>query len=369
VFLPQQPPDPDFSKKKQPATFTDLTNLINAMRRGQIDVLFLHDTNPLFELPPWVRFQEAMRAVSLIVSFSSAIDETSLWADLVLPDHSYLESWGYRLPATGADRPCISGLQPVVSPLYDTRATADVFLTLAASLGGAVAKALPWADEASFLKESSADLFNSSIGSYDARTPSGFWSRWRQTGGWWSEKPIQAEPVLAYPLDTPISVPAPRFSGALGRYPYHLLPYSSITLSDGRAANSPLLQELPDPMTTARWGTWIEINPQTAALLGVENNQIVRVISSQAEIEAPVVIFPGIRPDTVSMPIGEGHTSFGRFANDRGVRVMDLVAAFAATVNIQMLWASTRVAIEPTQRFYQIARLESLEGDGRETIR
>lgn len=369
VFLPQQVPAADFRFERPSATFTELTDLINAMRRGQIDVLFLHGTNPLYELPAWARFEEAMRSVGLIVSFSPMIDETALWTDLVLPDHTNLESWGFRLPEPGADRPCISSLQPVISPLYDTRATADVFLTLAASLGGKTAQALPWADEVSFLEQLSSELFDSSIGQIEARTPSGYWSRWRQHGGWWSQKPILEEPVLSYNLDEPISVPSPRFSGALGRYPYHLLPYPSVTLSDGRGADSPLLQEIPEPMTTARWGTWVEVNPQTAELLGVENNQIVRIISSQAELEAPIVILPGIRPDTVAMPVGQGHTSFGRFADDRGVNALDLIASFAATVDVQLLWASTRVAIEPTQRTYRVARLESLEGDGRETIR
>jgi anaerobic selenocysteine-containing dehydrogenase len=369
VFLPQPVPATSIPGAKTQATFTELIDLINAMRRGQVDLLFIHGSNPLFELPTWVRFLEGMRSVPLVVSFSSVVNETALWADLVLPDHTSLESWGYQIPAPGADRPCISQYQPVASPLYDTRATADVFLTLASSLGGRTAQALPWSNEVEYLEQTSAELFDSSIGQFDARTPSGFWSRWRQFGGWWSEKSIRQEPILKHPLDEALSMPEARFAGVEGRYPYHLLPYPSISLSDGRGANSPLLQEIPDPVTTARWGTWIEINPDTAHMLGLEDNEIVRLVSPHGEVEVPVVIFPGIRPDTVAMPVGQGHTQLGRFADDRGAWIMSLIAPFAATAQVRLLWASTRVSIEKTNRVHQVARLESIEGEGRESIR
>ena len=69
------------------------------------------------------------------------MDETAVHCDLILPDHTCLEGWGYHVPAVG-DRPVISGQQPVMRPLYDTRATADVFLSMARDLGGLDAMAL-----------------------------------------------------------------------------------------------------------------------------------------------------------------------------------------------------------------------------------
>ena len=140
-------------------------------------------------------------------------------------------------------------------------------------------------------------------------------------------------------------------------------------MSDGRGANLPWLQEMPDPMTTARWGTWIEINPQTAADLGVENNDMVRVLSPQGEIEAVVVVFPGIRPDVVAMPIGQGHTEFGRYAKGRGSNPLDLLASVNDPETGSLAWGASRVRIIPTGNKYTLARLESLDGEGRETIR
>jgi anaerobic selenocysteine-containing dehydrogenase len=272
------------------------------MQSSRLDILFLKGANPLYELPSWTGFREAMMNVPLVVSFNSLLDETAVWADLVLPDHTYLESWGYQLPNPGADRPVVNSIQPVAAPLYDTRSTADVILTLASSLGGEVAQRLPWSDEVAFLEEASSALFDSSLANFDARSPSGFWAKWRQLGGWWSDNSIRREPEIAgLPQDT-LEMPEARFVGDEDEFPFHLMLYPSITLSDGRGANLPLLQEIPDPMTTARWGTWIEINPETAERLGLEDNQIVRISSLHGVLEAPVVVYPGIRPDTVAMP-------------------------------------------------------------------
>ena len=37
-----------------------------------------------------------------IVSFGSFLDETSSLADLILPDHSFLESWAESVPESGS---------------------------------------------------------------------------------------------------------------------------------------------------------------------------------------------------------------------------------------------------------------------------
>jgi anaerobic selenocysteine-containing dehydrogenase len=369
VFLPQPVPASRFNDPPSPASFSDLQRFIGQMQSGEIDLLFMYDCNPVYELPEWMRFVEGLRNVPMIISFSSVVDETALWSDLILPDHTYLESWGYQIPEPGADRPVVSSSQPVVTPLYDTRSTADVLLAVASSLGGTVAQELHWPDEVAFIEAASADLLGSSVGVYDARTPARFWNRWRQFGGWWSDKPFRKEPEARGPQQSPLNVPRASFAGDADRYPFHLLPYPSISLSDGRGANQALLQELPDPLTTIRWNTWVEINPETAAELGVENDHVVRVISEEGELEAPVMVHPGIRPDVIAIPLGQGHTDSGRFAARRGHNAMDLILPVSVTGDERLLWGATRVRIEPTGKHQKLARLESLEGEGRENIR
>jgi anaerobic selenocysteine-containing dehydrogenase len=369
IFLPPQVAEDVFSTSVSPSSFADVQGLIERMRSGDVELLFIHGANPVYELPTWSGFKEALSEVPLVVNFSPFIDETTIASDLLLPDHTYLEGWGYTIADPGADRPLISGQQPVVRPLYNTRSTADVFLGLSARLGDNVAAALPWADEVAFLEESSADLIGSSIGSYDASTSSGFWSRWRQLGGWWSGKPIRQEPVAIGLPDDPLHVSAASFQGNADEFPLFLLPYESITLSDGRGANLPWLQETPDPMTTARWNSWVELNPQTAEKLGVTDNDLVRITSPSGQLDLPVVVYPAIRPDVIGIPMGQGHQDYGRFAGERGANVIELVAPLSERTGPKFYWGATRVRVEPLNREGKLARLENLDGEGRESIR
>jgi anaerobic selenocysteine-containing dehydrogenase len=368
VFLSHPGPTAALRLTPPVDTFNSVLDLIARMKAGEIDLLLIHNANPMFELPAAAGFVEAIARVPFVISFSPFVDETSEQADLILPDHTYLESWGYQVPSPGADRPVVSSQQPVVRPLYDTLSTTDVLLRLAANLEGKASEALPWTDEATYLEESVGELHGSSLGAYDARTPAGFWALWRQYGGWWSEKEIPREPEVTEVVKQPLSLTAPQFEGDPQVYPLHLYPYPSVTLTDGRGANLPWLQEAPDPMTTARWGTWVELNPKTALSLGVSDNDVVRVISPYGQLEAPVVVYPGIRPDVIAVPVGQGHYDYGRYAEQRGSNPLTLIAPVSATETGVLAWGATRVRVEPTGRKQTLARLESLDGAGRETL-
>ena len=45
--------------------------------------------------------KDALAKVPYIVSFGNFADDTSVMADLILPDHSFLESWTDSRPETG----------------------------------------------------------------------------------------------------------------------------------------------------------------------------------------------------------------------------------------------------------------------------
>jgi len=369
IFLTTPPPTVALRRKPTVNPFSEVMNLIDRMKAGEVDLLLVHGMNPLYELPAATGFTEAITHVPYVVSFSPFVDETAVWADLILPDHTYLEAWGYQAPLPGADRPVISSQQPVVRPLHDTRSTAGVLIELAARLGGDVAQALPWANEESYIQEIVTELHGSSLGAFDARTPAGFWTLWRQYGGWWSENEIRREPEITDVVQKPLPTSTPQFYGDPEEYPFHLYPYSSIALTDGRGANQPWLQETPDPMTTVQWGMWVEINPQTASTLGVGDNDIVVVESPYGSIEASVVVYPGIRPDVVAIPIGQGHQDYGRFAQAvTGSNPFELVAPVTDPDTSSLAWGATRVRLSPTGRTKKLARVESLDGEGRESI-
>ena len=70
---------------------------------------------------------------------------------------------------------------------------------------------------------------------------------------------------------------APQFDGEAEQYPFHFLPYSSNAFLDGSLAHLPWLQEMPDPLTSAMWSSWVEINPATAERLGIGEGDVVEV--------------------------------------------------------------------------------------------
>ena len=102
----------------QTAPLAAIKELSERMKKKEIDLLLLGQVNPVFNLPFSEEFRQGLNSVPLVVSFSSYPDETSTLAGLVLPNHTFLESWGDYSPREG-----VSGLmQPVMGPVFQTRA-------------------------------------------------------------------------------------------------------------------------------------------------------------------------------------------------------------------------------------------------------
>lgn len=363
--LALSPPPSEAVVLPAPAPYSDVEALIERMRAGQIEVLLVHGANPAYDLPKAAGFLDAVAQVPFVVSFASIVDETAVWADLIVPDRTYLEGWGYGVVSPSFGLPVVSSQQPVVTPVFDSRASADILLTVARGIPAA-AKVLPWPDEVAFLKETIAQLGQGAAGGLD--TTDVLWASFQQHGGWWPASFASERPSFPSPESLPSSVqqfvgqsdPAPLQSeGSGGEYPYFLHLYGSDLLSDGRGANQPWLQGSPDPMTTVSWQTWVEINPATAEELGIEDGDIVRVVSPHGELEAPAYRYPAIRPDTVAIPAGQGHTDLGRYARDRGSNPVQLVGIQTDRTGSSLTWAGIRVKIAPTGQRQALARFES----------
>jgi molybdopterin-containing oxidoreductase family iron-sulfur binding subunit len=127
-----------------------------------------------------------------------------------------------------------------------------------------------------------------------------------------------------------------------------LLLTPSPALYDGRGANKPQLQELADPATKLAWVTWIEMHPATAARHNLRSGDVVRVSAGASSVEAVLYVWPGIRPDTVAMPIGQGHTAYGRHARGRGANPVALLAAAAADPSGALAYGQVKVTLNKT---------------------
>ena len=365
LALSNDPPVSNLVKSPE-ASYAEMQALTDRMLNGDVQMVLIHEANPVQSLPGVVGFVEALSHVPFVVSFSPVVDETSAWADMILPDRTYLESWGYEVVSPDNGSSIVGSQQPVVTPLYDTRATGDVLLTVAQGILAAKT-ALPWNDEVTFLQEMVGSLpegapQTAGAGGQDQEVR---WARFLQHGGWWPATRSSGRTVSSTPPRA-IRVSPPSFQGDPQEFPYYLHLYMSSLLSDGRGANQPWLQGVPDPMTTIAWQTWVELNPTTATDLGVQDGDLVVVISPYGEVEVPVYVYPAIRPDTVAIAVGQGHSDYGRYAQSRGADAMRLVGSFldrrGRSDGGGLSWATVRVKIVPTGQSVKVAMFENKVG-------
>jgi anaerobic selenocysteine-containing dehydrogenase len=320
-----------------------LAALAAGMLAGQspVDVLLIDSTNPVFTSPPAWKVRDAFDTAPFIASFGSFLDETSTLADLILPDHSFLESWVESVPESGSLVAVASVAPPVMRPLHQTRATGDVLLEVGRRLS--VPLGLPW------------QTFDEMIGvTFMALPPAAeggdAWTEAQEKGGWWGSVPVgMARPATAAvppsSAEAPVASTPPQFDGDAQQYPLHFLPYPSSAFLDGSTAHLPWLQEMPDPLTSAMWSSWVEINARTAQRLGIGAGDLVEVTSSQGRVRAPAFISPGIAPEIVAMPVGQGHQRFTRYASGRGDNPASLIAPMTEAATGAVAWAATRVRV------------------------
>ena len=89
---------------------------------------------------------------------------------------------------------------------------------------------------------------------------------------------------------------------------------------------------------------------------------MLRIKSAAGEIELPAYVYPAIRPDTIAIPFGQGHTALGRFAEGRGQNPLALVETITNADTGELAIGDTLVTIEKTGQRRPLARLESLKG-------
>jgi molybdopterin-containing oxidoreductase family iron-sulfur binding subunit len=146
--------------------------------------------------------------------------------------------------------------------------------------------------------------------------------------------------------------------GPTGDDTYNLIPFLSNSLADGSLAHLPWLQAAPDPVTTVVWHTWVEINSKTAEEKGIHEGDMIEITSPNGKVEAPAYVHPAVPPWTVSMPIGQGHTAFGRYAEGVGVNTLSILAPLTDGETRALAWAATRVSIRKTGKRIDMPRFE-----------
>ncbi|MEA2600333.1 MAG: hypothetical protein QOF89_1325 [Acidobacteriota bacterium] len=329
-----------------------VTSLIAAMERGEVHGLLLWGVNPAYDHPQAERFVRALANVALKVSFAERLDETAVHADVVAPDPHPLESWGDAEPVAGT-----FGLrQPAIAPLFSTRAAGESLLR--------------WTGEPHDLLGHLRETWRREVFPRQSRwaTFDDFWDHALQEGG------IELEPSADAPApaddsdhgDLAVATAtiladhaAARAAGGL-----QVRLHEKIGLRDGRHANNPWLQELPDPVTRVTWGNYVSVAPALATERGLEDGDVVALRGPGGSLELPVQVQPGQPRGAVSVALGYGRTRAGKVGDGVGANAFPLLATTGESGGFHRAWAAG-YRIEKTGRRQVLAATQlhhSMEG-------
>jgi len=327
-----------------------------------VEMLLVHEANPLYSIPENKLFEQALEKVPTLVSFSSYMDETAAKADLILPDHTAFERYVDVVGIPCAPFSYYALGAPVMKPLLDTRHTGEVLLRLAGSVGAPVRESMPWKSYEEYLrfrvqgiaqsrKGAIADkpdvpiIKLSSAQSVQPNYSSGeeLWKKLK-SGCCWYDAPspvagfetasgkfelacrsIGAEGALGDDkLYLPHFAPA-ELSGSESEYPLLLVAYKPSYTTVGYLPTPSFMNKLIPDKVLQGGDILIELHPQTAAELKFAHGQRVFLKTTQGGAAVRVNISEAARPGVVYMPQGLGHWAYDLYVRGKGANANSLM--------------------------------------------
>ena len=148
-----------------------------------------------------------------------------------------------------------------------------------------------------------------------------------------------------------------------------LVLYQKVGIGNGRQANNPWLQEMPDPISKACWDNYLTVSQPLANELGIEMENMMtrkaRVTANGTSVVVPVLVQPGQAAGTVGLALGYGRTKAGKVADGLGVNAYPMISK----TNGFTSYFNTDVQIEILDEDYRIAQTQTHETFmGRETV-
>ncbi|RFM35367.1 TAT-variant-translocated molybdopterin oxidoreductase [Chitinophaga silvisoli] len=314
---------------------SEMEQLVKDLNAGAVGGLFIYGVNPSYDYYNAQAFTEGLKKTKLTVSFNSHKDETSENVKFAAPAHHYLESWGDAEGRTGY----FSFIQPTIAPLFKTRAFEA---TLLAWSGNTTA----WED---FLKNE----WIAKLGSQEA------WDKALQDG---VIEPATAPALGGASFAGNVAEAAAKIGSIKksGKDALELVLYEKVAIGNGKEANNPWLQEMPDPITRATWDNYAVISNKLAKTFGSElgddyeiNNDktVLKIKANGKEVLLPLLILPGIHPEVIAIAVGYGrNANAGKAAAGVGKNVYNFVSFNGTTRDFY----SPEVAVEKTNQTYEI---------------
>ncbi len=309
-----------------------LRELASAMESGEVSVLLIIGSNPVFTAPADLQFAQAMDKVEFRVHAGLHDDETAELCHWHLPLSHYLESWGDIRTADG--RTTIQ--QPLIEPLYRSKSALELVAMLLED------------DRAGYdlVREVSMQRWGQSGERFEAT-----WRRALHDGV--TADPTPEAKSVAVQGGWASAAPRPEVHEGLELF---LRPDPSAW--DGRFVNNGWLQELPRPMSRLTWDNVAQVSPATAEQLGVRNGDVVELTAHGRKTRGPVWIVPGQADETVAVTLGYGRRRTGRVGTGVGFNTYPLRVSDA-------LWSVGGLNISKRGERMQLASVQehnSMEG-------
>jgi len=318
--------------------------LTKQMERGEVEALLMYNVNPAYDYQNAEAFTNALAKTQLSVSFSDTLNETAKLAGYVCPDCHYLESWNDAQPKKGA----YSLTQPTINKLFDTRQAQESLLIWSATGGTTEAsenKVENLVKEDAYYayikKQWRSNLFPKQL---KYAVFSEFWDNTLQAGVF----TVTSNPsVNVYSAANMADCASKLKTPEPGEREIEFSLYENIGLGDGRQANNPWLQELPDPVSKVCWDNYLAISKTFADKNRLKLGDIVIVNDI---FELPVLIQAGQAENTVSIALGYGRSSAGKVADGVGQNAFRLVQSKGTR-----LYSGNDIKLVPTGSNYIFA--------------
>jgi anaerobic selenocysteine-containing dehydrogenase len=356
----------------------------------KLDTVMFYLTNPIWTAPNGQQWEQAM-AELYVIATDPFPSETAMFADVILPDHTYLERLQDAPTYPFQGFPMAQLRTPAVKPLYDTKYFGDTLIEIGKRIKGSTGeyyKALGNSENVirALAAGFAANPGDNGVKDFEGWKERGVWYRkpyyWQQRNGEFFEwdgkgynKPMTAGEVKEKLLKTEsgkfeirssylehkgdwIAAKAGRDKAKLmfpvweePKHPgggdlYMSTPKVALH-AEGRSANMPTAISLMQPTMGGRDRVWIEIHPDTARERGVADGDRIRVKSAVGSIEGYCRYFEGTRPDTIVFPMEHGHWAMGRWAKGRSPgHAGEVTVNQSDRVTGQCNYYTTKVSVE-----------------------
>ena len=344
------------------ASFTDWELELSQWRSGEVATAIIRGADIVYGLPLSTDTSGAMDEIDTVIGFGTVMNDTLANCDLVLPERSFLETWDASQPSPAPGYQVVSIQQPVIPEtmqysdglLSDARGFGDMLLSAADGALGAD-------DMQEMVDNATANLYGERRGSVNASNVRLFRQGVMQRGGWWdiySAHDQQEDPGPENVFDLNRSAEFSSTDGLGDGGDFILMPFVNNSLGNGELSATPFANQTPDPMSSAAWETWVEINDHDAEELGIRQHDVLFVKSAYGEIEAVAYPTPAGRPGVIGVPIGLGHENGGRYDAGQGSNVLSILAPQVDERTGALAWAATRVRVARSGRRRELPKFE-----------